>query len=532
MTLVGDAGRATPVASSRDLTAGLAPDRVAPLVLGALALAVAVLTITPWPVGVFQDDAIYVVLAKALASGDGYRMINLPGAPHATHFPPGYPFVLAALWKIFPSFPDNIVVFKFVNALCLAGTAIVTYRFCRSRLELGPLGAFIASAVGTISVVVLMITGVVLSEPLYMLLVVPTLLVAERAAESGEARTAAWAGALIGLLALVRTVGVFLLPAALIVLLVRRRWRSAAILGIVAMAILIPWQLWISAYQGETPGPLVGKYGAYGPWLAEGYRAGGWSFARAVLEKNADELFGFLGYITLPVPPVWPRFISLGTVLAMLIVGAAAAWRRIPTTILFLLGYGAVILAWPFEPTRFALVWWPVLASLFVAGVRHVWRWRPSAAALQLVRVGSLAASVVVAGGYATYNGRGVRQKWWVNIQSDAGTRAKPIAEWVARATRPDDVVISDHDLIVYLYAGRRAVPTATFTALGRITPLTPAQDAVILREMLAQLRPRWYIATSQQGIETASLLAAEEPPRLRYAGSISTARVYEPVVK
>ena len=532
MTLVGDAARAAPVSSSRDLTSGLAPDRVAPLVLGALALAVAVLTITPWPVGVFQDDAIYVVLAKALASGEGYRMINLPGAPHATHFPPGYPLVLAALWKIFPSFPDNIVVFKFVNALFLAGTAIVTYRFCRSRLELGPLGAFVASAVGTTSVVVLIITGVVLSEPLYMLLVVPTLLVAERAAESGEARTAAGAGALIGLLALVRTVGVFLLPAALIVLLVRRRWRSAAILAVVAMAILVPWQLWISAYQGETPGPLVGKYGAYGPWLAEGYRAGGWSFARAVLEKNADELFGFLGYITLPVPPVWPRFVSLGTVLALLVVGAASAWRRIPTTILFLLGYGAVILAWPFEPTRFALAWWPVLASLFVAGVRRVWRWRPSAAVLQLVRVGSLAASVVIAGGYATYNVRGVRQKYWVNIQSDAGTQAKPIAEWVARATRPEDVVISDHDLIVYLYAGRRAVPTATFTALGRITPLTPAQDAVILREMLAQLRPRWYIATSQQGIETASLLAAEEPPRLRYAGSISTARVYEPVVK
>jgi hypothetical protein len=147
-------------------------------------------------------------------------------------------------------------------------------------------------------------------------------------------------------------------------------------------------------------------------------------------------------------------------------------------------------------------------------------------------RFASLAAALVVSAGYTMYNVRGVRQKWWVNIQSDAGTRAKPIAEWVARSTRPNDVVISDHDLIVYLYTGRRAVPTATFTALGRITPLTAAQDAVILRGMLAELRPRWYIASSTQGIETASLLAAEQPPQLRYAGSISTARVYEPVVK
>jgi hypothetical protein len=60
------------------------------------------------------------------------------------------------------------------------------------------------------------------------------------------------------------------------------------------------------------------------------------------------------------------------------------------------------------------------------------------------------------------------------------------LAEWVARVTTPDDVVITHHDLIVYLYIERRAVPTATFTARGRITSLTPAEDAAILREMLS----------------------------------------------
>jgi hypothetical protein len=219
-------------------------------------------------------------------------------------------------------------------------------------------------------------------------------------------------------------------------------------------------------------------------------------------------------------------------VIALLAVGTVSVWRRIPITIVFLLGYGAVILAWPFEPTRFALVWWPVLAGLLAAGVRRVWTWRPTRMPLQGIRIAGLAAVLIVAAGYATYNARGVRQKWWVNIQSDAGTRARPIAEWVARATRPEDVVISDHDLIVYLYTGRRAVPTATFTALGRITPLTPPQDAAILRGMLAQLRPRWYIASSQQSIDAAAILAAEQPPMLRYAGSIATARVYEPVTK
>jgi len=532
MTAIGELHRPAPLTQSADASRGISVDRVAALVLGAIALAVALLTVAPWPVGVFQDDAIYVTLAKALASGEGFRMINMPGAPHATHFPPGYPLLLAALWKVFPSFPDNIVIFKFVNALFLAATAVGTYRFSRTRLALGPVGASVAALVGTISVVVLVVTGVVLSEPLYMALMLPTLLVAERAAEDGEMRSAAGAGALIGVLALVRTVGVFMLPAALIVLLLRRRMRSAAVLLVVAMLFIAPWQMWVSAYQGEMPAAFVGKYGAYGPWLAAGYHAGGIPFARAVLEKNANELFGFLGYITLPVPPVTPRLVSLGVVLAMIGVAAATLWRRVPVTLVFLGGYAAVILAWPFEPTRFALVWWPVIAGLFIAGARSTWAWRPVASGTRALRFVTLGAVAVVAVGYASYNVRGVRQKWWINIQSDAGSRAKPIAEWVARSTRPDDVVVSDHDLIVYLYTGRRAVPTASFTALGHVTPPTTAQNAAVLQGMIASVHPRWFITSTEQGIAAASLLADERPPQLRYAGSISVARVYEPVSK
>jgi Dolichyl-phosphate-mannose-protein mannosyltransferase len=532
MTVIGDLDRRAPLARAATASRGLSADRFAPLVLGAIALAVALLTVTPWPVGVFQDDAIYVTLAKALATGEGYRMINMPGAPHATHFPPGYPLLLAALWKLFPSFPDNIVVFKFVNALLLAATAVGTYRFSRSRLALGAVGASVAAMVGTISVVVLVITGVVLSEPLYMALVLPTLFVAERAADDGGTRSAAGAGALIGVLALVRTVGVFMLPAALLVLLLRRRWRSALILTIVAMLFIAPWQLWVSAYQGEMPAPFVGKYGAYGPWLSQGYHAGGLAFARAVLAKNANELFGFLGYITLPVKPVLPRLVSLGVVLAMIGVAVGAHWRRVPVTLVFLGGYAAVILAWPFEPTRFALVWWPLLAGLFVAGVKAAWAWRPVAFGTRGLRLTAIAGALLVAAGYGKYNLRGVREQWWVNIQSDAGSQAKPIAEWVARSTRPEDAVISDHDLIVYLYTGRRAVPTATFTALDHITPPTTAQSAAVLKDMIARVHPRWFITSTEQGIAAASLLADERPPQLRYAGSISVARVYEPVSK
>ena len=140
-------------------------ERLVPFLLVIVVALVAILTITPWPVGAYEDDAIYTVLAKALASGDGYRLINLPGAPHATHYPPGYPFVLALLWRFAPNFPDNIVVFKFANAIFLALAALGAYTFGRARFNISPVPAALLALAGTLSVVVLLITGVPFGSP-------------------------------------------------------------------------------------------------------------------------------------------------------------------------------------------------------------------------------------------------------------------------------------------------------------------------------------------------------------------------------
>ena len=47
--------------------------------------------IVPAVCGVYHDDAIYVVTAKALSQGDGYRLINLPESPSQTKYPILYP---------------------------------------------------------------------------------------------------------------------------------------------------------------------------------------------------------------------------------------------------------------------------------------------------------------------------------------------------------------------------------------------------------------------------------------------------------
>src|SRR5262245_4336698 len=83
--------------------------------------------------GAFEDDGIYVVTAKALAEGRGYRRLDLPGEPLQTKYPPLYPFVLSLIWRVLPEFPRNLPAMQIFNALCglAAGfAAFRLFRFC------------------------------------------------------------------------------------------------------------------------------------------------------------------------------------------------------------------------------------------------------------------------------------------------------------------------------------------------------------------------------------------------------------------
>ncbi|MGQ0650025.1 MAG: hypothetical protein ACT4P7_20945, partial [Gemmatimonadaceae bacterium] len=242
-------------------------ERWIPLLLAVLTSTFVVLAIEPWPVGVFQDDGIYVVLARSLASGEGYRYLHMPGAPNATHYPPLYPALLALLWKVSPRFPENVVLFKFVNALLLGTAAALFYRLARrvTRLPAAGAGAAVLAFIACSPVVLLAV--MVLSEPLFLVLLAGTLMMAERAATSGRVSVAATAAILASVLAMSRTIGAVVIPALILVLLARRHWRAAAVALVVGVAGLLPWQLWVAAHAAEVPPMFLGKYGPYSKWL-------------------------------------------------------------------------------------------------------------------------------------------------------------------------------------------------------------------------------------------------------------------------
>jgi len=59
------------------------------------------------------DNGGYYILGKALSSGQGYTNIHYIGNPPHSHFPPGYPALLA----IFMFISDSVIFIKVMNGL-------------------------------------------------------------------------------------------------------------------------------------------------------------------------------------------------------------------------------------------------------------------------------------------------------------------------------------------------------------------------------------------------------------------------------
>jgi len=501
--------------------------RIAPVIVVAVVLVAAIMSITPWPVGSIQDDATYVILAKALATGEGYRQLNLPDMPRVVHYPPGYPLFLAGLWKLWPDFPNNVVIFKYANAILLSLGALGAYAFARTRAKLGVVSSALAAVAGTICVLVLYVTGVVLSEPLFIALLFPALMVSEGAVNEGKVPNAVAAGALGGALALVRTIGIALLPALVLALLLRRRVSAAIAALATGACILAPWQLWSAAHGGDVPAIVAGKYGSYLGWMVDGYREGGWDYAFAVINKNVTDLQHLLDYLVMPVASGWARGLTLTAALLIFLIGLTRLARQTPVAVLFVLGYSLIVLLWPFEVIRFVMAGFPMLAFVFSAGVAAIWQARPQSRLGHVPRAACLAGAAAALIGFVTYNYRGYRDQWWTSVQRDSGERIGGVVTWVRHNTRSSDIVAVQDDPAVYLYTGRRAVPVNDFEATDHVRPSDINHDMANVLGILQRYRPRFYIVAWQNTLRAADSLARVRPAIIRPVDRVGSATVF-----
>ncbi len=213
------------------------------LLLAAAALAVRliyILLIAPAPVGVGGDAGFYHSAANLIAHGHLlYRGIF--GHAYVTQeHPPLFPLLLSVS-SLFGG--DSLLAHRVVG--CALGSLSVVLIAMLGERAGGRRAGYLAGAIAAVYPPLVTADGLVMSEPLFVVMTAAALLAALRAQKSGRIRDATLLGALIGLATLTRGEGILLLPllAWPAVWLGQRAGRAQRIAASTAAALILlaPW---------------------------------------------------------------------------------------------------------------------------------------------------------------------------------------------------------------------------------------------------------------------------------------------------
>jgi len=220
--------------------------------------------ISPQQFGSLHDDSIYVSTAKAIATGQGYRLISLPYQPAQTKYPPFYPWLLSLLWRVFPQFPQNLIPMTMLTIAATVGFLAVSHRYL---LKQGYVNNWQAALILVLAVVnwrTLVMATTLYSEAVYAFVSVVALYLAEKYENHDRSwTTGVLVGAVVGLTYLTRSVGITLLVAIALSSLLRRQWKRALIPIGVASLFVVGWALWTHANKTTAQGINVAYYTNY-----------------------------------------------------------------------------------------------------------------------------------------------------------------------------------------------------------------------------------------------------------------------------
>jgi 4-amino-4-deoxy-L-arabinose transferase-like glycosyltransferase len=217
------------------------------LALGAVARVAWVLAAAQRPEAL-RDPSLYLILGEMVADGNGYEYPGEEGGVTA-YYPPGYPLALGALgWlvRLLPLVDLSLfgVAIAFNVVLSVATIALV---FELGRRLVSVSVGLAAAAVMALWPNLIFHTGVILTETLFLFLLVAMLLVALATPEVARA-PGRWrmlsTGVLLGLVGMVRPTSFVIAPLFLLLWWregVATALRRTALVGVAVLLVVLPW---------------------------------------------------------------------------------------------------------------------------------------------------------------------------------------------------------------------------------------------------------------------------------------------------
>jgi hypothetical protein len=455
--------------------------------------------------GTFHDDGVYLVTAKALATGQGYRIVSLPGEPAQTKYPFLFPWLLSIVWRARSTLPGNLLSLRMVPFVGAVAWLYLSWRVLR-RLGATPMITAAAIALTAASPWTLFLSTSLLSETLCAALVAGGLLLLVRVESADTTRYDAMAaGALMGAAILSRTAAIAPATAGLVVLAAKRKWRNVVQYGVSTLLVAAPWIWWSMRHASD---PIVDPF-----YSASNYASWNIVFSYAWRDKLAILVVNTLWAIQ--VGQYWG--LSAGRVTAWIVAVVfvpcivRGVWleRGSPVALASAL-YTALLLAWAFPPVRFLV---PILPFL-------VWFLFVGAGRLKPV-VGVMAAVLVVTSSIATWHlAQATRARggtWFDAGGVDDWSGIINLVRWVDTNAPPDAVLIATHDPTFYLFTGRTALRPDSMDPLmsyynvsGRRVDTDAVDEA--FRQRVLGIGASYVVITPRDSVDTIERLSQRFP--------------------
>jgi hypothetical protein len=506
--------------------------------------------------GLMEDDTIYFSSARELAQGHGYVLSNLPGQPAATKYPILYPWLLSWVWRLNPSFPQNLALAVAVSVSWGCVFIVASFLFFQRIAGFGQRESLALTTFCALTPNWLL-AGLVMSDvPFAALCLIAFLL----ASLTDEQRGNIWAGAsgaLAGAAMLVRALGAPVAAGIFLGIARRSGWKK----GFAFAAAFLPFSI-LMLLGHKTPIPQVHvppdcQHSWQMTWLyytnyIEFWKADTlqnaalWPALRSnvfltVLQPGSYVLNGasVLKWATVSTPVL----LTVSAVIVRGIVRQIQTQGMQPFHWAFLFYMGPVFLWDSAIPSRFLLPFLPLFfAGLWteirrLAGpIRDSWHGRRRVAA-------RLAAALVclVAGMFGAVSA----VSWWSGFRqltSLSEARGRILAEkkeayrWLRENTPEDARVIAHEDVLAHFYSARIAVRPIIFSPAGaeRRDLLDGELDRLSCNAAAVGAR-YWLVADDDFAIEyepAKSLALAREKAlapgmRLLFRSTLGRVRIY-----
>jgi hypothetical protein len=125
---------------------------------------------------------------------------------------------------------------------------------------------------------------------------------------------------------------------------------EAAVCTVATLIGIAPWLLWVATHNDALPPLIRGAYGSYTAWLAAGWHTWGIQLLAVTLPDNVATIGMTVVRSIVPKGSAALDLLVGGTFALLTAMGVAVTWRRMRVTTLFVAGYLAIVLVWPFSP--------------------------------------------------------------------------------------------------------------------------------------------------------------------------------------